>query len=177
MPFYRFGTQIYLDKIATEPLVAYIIKQFSSTGKSIKEKWATKIVALMENHPYYVQQFAHFVWMSTTDKVGKNIVMNAIEHLFAQNLILFQRDFEQLSVQQIAVLRMLCNEKIKHPTGKATIKQYNLGSSSNVLRALEGLETKEIIDRFTLKSEFVDPGFKLWVKTQLFKTEKIENLC
>jgi len=177
MPFYRFGTQIYLEKIDTTPFVAYIIRQFASTQKTISEKWATAVVELMENHPYYVQQFGHFVWMNTKNKVSSKTVHRAIEQLFKQNLILFQRDFEQLSTQQINVLKMLCDENIKHPTGKMAIKKYNLNSSANVLRALEGLETKEIIDRFTLKTEFVDPGFKLWVKTQIFRPLQLIDIC
>jgi len=177
MPFYRFGTQIYLDKIETTPFAAYIIKQFASTQKTVSERWAIKIVELMENHPYYVQQFGHFVWMNTNNKASAKTILKAIEQLFMQNLILFQRDFEQLSVQQINVLRMLCDDEIKYPTGKAAITQYKLGSSANVLRGLEGLETKEIIDRFTSKTEFVDPGFKLWVRTQIFKTVKLTELC
>ena len=177
MPFYRFGTQIYLEKIDTPPFAAYIIKQFASTQKTISEKWAIKIVELMENHPYYVQQFGHFVWMNTESKVSSKVFKKAIAQLFMQNLILFQRDFEQLSVQQINVLKMLCDANIKHFTGKVAINKYNLSSSANVLRGLEGLETKEIIDRFTLKTEFVDPGFKLWVETQIFKTLKLTELC
>ena len=49
------------------------------------------------------------------------------------------------------------------------LKEYKLGSSGNVKRIREALETKEIIDTVTDKPEILDPLFERWLKTIYFK--------
>ncbi len=170
MPFYRFGTTFYLDKIKKEEFVDYIIQRFDFTSKKINSTLAEKIVNLMERHPYYVQQFSHFVWIETKKIATDLEFQKAIDLLFVFNSILYQKIFEDLSNQQINLLKVLVfeNEKVQL-TSKNIIQKYQLGTSATVLRSLAALEKKEVIDRFTSQIEFIDPGFKFWLKIKIFE--------
>jgi AAA+ ATPase superfamily predicted ATPase len=169
MPFYRFGTTFYLDKISEKEFEAYIHRRFEFTGKSIEAEVASKIVNTMESHPYYVQQMAHLVWMETHKKATMQEFEKAMEMLFTFNTILYQRIFEDLSIQQINLLRALVmgGTHLKL-TSKKVINDYKLGTSATVLRSLEALEKKEVIDRFTSEIIFIDPGFRLWLRDRVF---------
>ena len=86
-----------------------------------------------------------------------------------RNLLLFQKEFDSLSNQQVNFLKALLDNNI-HFTAKDTIAKYKLHSSASVIRSIEGLEKKEIIDRFSGKMEFSDPAFRLWLK-EFLKTD------
>ena len=94
MPFYKFGDTFYLNKIDTEFLVEYILKQFKKTKKDIEPKLSLEIVSSMKNHPYYVQQLAHLVWINTNKKVSKQTLNNSKDDLLNQNSILYEKEIE-----------------------------------------------------------------------------------
>ena len=168
MPFYKFGDLFYLDKIQSREFAQFIVQRFKSTKKKIPKSIAEKIVEKMEAHSYYVQQLAYIVWQKTETETSEEIFQNALDDLIGRNLLLFQRDFENLSNIQVNLLKALTAEIDKGITSRETIEKYKLNSSASALRALEALEKKEIIDRFNRKIEFIDPAFKLWLK-YLFK--------
>ncbi len=76
--FYRFGDIILLDKIATEYWVPFIVEKFAETQKNISFSLAEKIVLLMKNHSYYVQQLSHYVWAATKDEATGEILQKRL---------------------------------------------------------------------------------------------------
>jgi uncharacterized protein len=58
MPFYKFVTILFLQKIDPENLVKFVVKRFSDTGKKIDARSAYIIVQLAECNLYYMQQLA-----------------------------------------------------------------------------------------------------------------------
>lgn len=167
MPFYKFGDVFFLQKISTNHWKNYIIRQFESTKKAISEELAEKIAITVQNHSYYVQQFAHLVWVRTNKKVTDEILEDALNDLLNQNALLYNREMEDLSKYQINFLKALANkEKSFHSS--EIIQEYRLGTSSNVTRIKDALEKKEIIDIQSKKVTFLDPAFELWFK-RLFK--------
>ncbi len=162
MPFYKFGDVIYLKKIEKHYLIKFIINGFNNTGKSISKELANMIVDLMEDHPYYVQQLAHIVWINTDTNVSEKILEESITSLLEQNSMLFEREIEYLSKTQISFLIAL-SEGINIALSSAKIiKKYRLGSSANVVKIKNVLESKEIIQFENNKPYFIDPAFKLW---------------
>jgi hypothetical protein len=117
----------------------------------------------MECHPYYVQQLGHLTWVRTSTKATEKTVEVAMEDLFRQNAIVYQREVDNLSNLQVNFLRALSNG-VKTFSATKVLQQYKLGASSNVVRLKQALEKKEIIDTFTGKVEWLDPGFALWFK-------------
>ncbi len=164
-PFYRFGEVMYLEKIAAPEFQAYIVRQFRKHGKKITPRQANRIIDLMNNTPYHVQQFAHIVFDMCEKEVTDTLIeIDAIAELFQRNDQLYRRLFEQLSGMQINMIQVLAFEDTRPLNSSEVLTEYGLKSSGNVSRAMKGLEDKEIIDRFGKEIEFIDPGFKLWLR-------------
>ena len=85
-PFYRFGEIIYLNRIATARLREYVQEAFISTGKEISEDICNRIIDTVENHPYYLQQFARNIWLISGKKVTAADFSVAKEALKSENL-------------------------------------------------------------------------------------------
>ncbi len=169
MPFYKFGDIMFLEKIKTEDWIPFIIKRFQDTGKKISQAFAENIALKMENHPYFVQQYAQMVWLKTIKSVNGDVMEYALETLLLQHGILFQREVDQLTNYQLNFLKAMCNN-VEQFTAAASLAEYNLGTSANVLRIKKALENKEIIDTISGTPEFLDPLFKVWLKEVYFSS-------
>jgi hypothetical protein len=164
MPFFGFGDVMYLERIPAIEFAVFIQTQFSDTGKTIARQYCDRIVELMQCHPFYVQQLAHIVWTLTDKLVNEQVFERAVEELAERNLLLFQKEYDSLSNQQVSLLKCLLEEDQPKFTSKEVMNKYNLHSSAGVIRAMEGLEKKEIIDRFNGQITFSDPAFRLWLR-------------
>lgn len=162
-PFYKFGDVFYLEKIKKEHWLPYIEMQFVSTRKSITNQQSEKIVSLMNEHPYYVQQLCQLVWLNTDRKVNDKIIADSIQDLLERNNALFQRDFELLSETQINFLKALSSGETSFSSQKV-LQHYGIGTSANIPRVLRALEDKEIINKLGKQIEFADPAFELYFK-------------
>jgi hypothetical protein len=169
MPFYKFGDLIFLEKISERYWIPFIQQRFQDTGKKINEKQAGNIAAVMENHPYFVQQLAQQVWLLAEKNVTEEIAETAIRQLLEQHHFLFQREVDQLTIPQINFLQALL-KGVEKFTAAENLKQYRLGTAGNIKRIREALESKEIIDSAAGKLEILDPLFRLWLERVYFKT-------
>ncbi|MEO6303704.1 MAG: ATPase, partial [Bacteroidia bacterium] len=168
MPFYKFGDVVFLEKIKENYWVNFITKRFIDTKKKIDKAQAERIARLMENHPYFVQQLAQQAWLFSKRTCTDKDIDNALENLMLQNSILFQRETDNLTNNQLNYLKALI--KGAHQlSSKETMQEYKLGTSANVIRIKEGLENKEVIDTVGPTIEFIDPLFKLWLQKIYFK--------
>jgi hypothetical protein len=164
MPFYKFGDVVFLEKIPETYWVAFITSGFTKTGKFISEELALEIAHRMENHPYFVQQLAHTVWINTKKQCTEKEYKESINILLTDHAILFQREVDGLTNPQINFLRALCSKVIQFSAAE-TLRTYNLGTSGNVNRIKVSLVNKEIIDITPQHIDFIDPLFKLWFLT------------
>jgi len=172
MPFYKFGDLFYLKKIDSKHFNNFIIRSFTKTGKKITGKYARKITDLMENHSFYVQQFAHILWNNTTDIVDEEIFDETVINIIERNSMFFENIYENLSAVQIKVLRMLIEVKNRQYTKAENLIKYKIGSSAAVIQSLKALENKEVVDRFEGYPMFLDPVFRLWLMKRIFKIVK-----
>ena len=161
MPFYKFGDVFFLQKISTLHWVKYIMKKFTETSKIISKSNAEILVSLVENHSYFTQQLANMVWMNTSKTATKTIIEKSINQLISQYDMLFQKELDGLTNHQVNLLKALINKE-SQLSNKNTIRKYRMGTSANVNRAKNALITKEVIDIYNKKIEFLDPLFKLW---------------
>lgn len=160
-PFYRFGQIMFLNKIATGEWVKYIVDRFSSTGKKISEELAEKIVLLVNNHSWYVQQLAHFVWLSTEKEVTENNINNGIKDIINNNLPLYISECENLSVTQLNMLVAICKGE-KQLSSIKTMQEYSLGTPQNITKNKTILQSKDILNKTVDGLEFLDPVFEKW---------------
>lgn len=168
MPFYQFGSLLFLEKIAEADWVHYIKKQFKKTNKTISKEEAVVIANLMENHPYYVQQLSHLVWLNTDAKCDKAIIKSALDQLLMQLSLLFQNLTDSLSSKQLNLLHAIVSDT-KELTNKNNLRTFNLGTSGTVIKSKNTLIEKEIIDTFSGSIEFIDPAYKIWLTKHYFK--------
>ncbi len=164
MPFYKFGDVVFLEKIPEKYWIKFIVRNFRRTKKSISEEFAAQIARQMENHPYFVQQYAHTAWMQTTTVCTGKELLGALDTLLVQHAILFQREVDNLTNPQVNFLKALC-DGIQQFSAAKNLQHYDLGTSGNVNRIKESLVNKEIIDITPNKIEFLDPLFKTWFST------------
>jgi hypothetical protein len=167
MPFYKFGTILFLEKIDTRSWIDFIKERFASTGKSISPDLAGLISSLAENHPYYVQQLAQQVWLRTEETASSEIVHSAHQSLTDQLSLLFDTITQGLTTLQLNFLRAVIYGE-KSMNSAVILGKYRLGSSANVTRCRKSLVEKDILDFTTGKLEFQDPIYKHWLKNEYF---------
>jgi len=160
-PFYRFGQILFLTKIAENEWIDFIIKSFETTGKSISETFALKLVQMVDAHSWYVQQLAYFVWNLTENKVDVEILQQAIEEVIDANLPLYQNECEALTASQLNLLiAIACGEQFL--TAVETLNKYKIGTPQNVSKNKKVLQNRDIIEKTKDGFTFLDPVFKQW---------------
>lgn len=159
-PFYRFGEIIYLKRIHEKYLKEHVQSAFQSTGKTISDEICHRISETVENHPYYLQQFARNIWQISGKRVRETDFEEAKQSLISENLNFYNELLEGLTNYQVRLLRALLNEE-KHLYSSEILNGYKLGSTANIKRIIEGLMKKGIIIKEDNTLIFTDPVFKL----------------
>lgn len=168
MPFYRFGDLLYLNRIEKKYWLPYLQEQFSGTEKEISLHFASMLVSTVQNHPFYVQQLAHQLWIKTKTKVTQKIFDDALEELLLYTSVMYYKETDSLTSLQLSLLHAISDGHVQL-TSKKVLNKYNLGTAGNILRIKEALEKKEIIDFFEKRPMFIDPLYEVWLKQNLFK--------
>ena len=163
MPFYKFGDIFFLNKIDTEHFIPFIIERFSSTVKSITEDACRKIIALADNHPYYVQQLSQLSWLRTSGQCDVETVVKAHLSLVEQLSLLFSNLMETLTFQQTCYLHALIAGE-KAITSAETMYRYHISSATAASRSLKTLIKKDILDSKSGEISFQDPIFEYWLR-------------
>lgn len=169
MPFYNFGTVIFLGKIKLEHWKSFIVESFINTGKSIDPELAATIAQYAECHSYYVQQLAQICWLRTETDANLEIINESFESLILQLALLFQNITESLPTSQLKFLKAIINGETKL-SSKVVLEKYNLGASANVNRMKNALIDKEIIDQTVGEIQILDPIYKAWLQKYYFKS-------
>lgn len=168
MPFYKFGSLLFLEKIKKESWIPFICSRFEQTQKQIDQEGAALIADLAECHPYYVQQLAQQSWLRTHGICSTKTVVEAHRSIIDQLSLLFQSKTDELTNSQINFLKALIDGVDKF-SAKETLNKYKIGTSANVLRVKNTLESKEIIDIQGGNVSLLDPMYRSWLKTYYFK--------
>jgi hypothetical protein len=168
-PFYRFGELMLLSKIERKKWLRYIQKGFSKTGREIAPELAERIAGSMADHPWYVQQLAHYVWTESRegDEVSKKNVDAAIAQVVYTNAPLFEREMEVRSKTQTELLKAIYQGE-KELGGKKVANRYQVGTSRNVSKNKVLLQKQDIIYLRDGQFEFMDPVFKLWFGSKFY---------
>jgi hypothetical protein len=169
MPFYNFGTVIFLGKIKLEHWKSFIVESFRNTGKNIDPELAATITQYTECHSYYVQQLAQICWLRTETEADLEIINESFESLILQLSLLFQNITESLPTSQLKFLKAIINGETKL-SSKVVLEKYNLGASANVNRMKNALIDKEIIDQTAGEIQILDPIYKAWLQKYYFKS-------
>jgi hypothetical protein len=167
-PFYRFGDIMLLPKISRKDWVKFIIAKFKSTGKKIETSQAQIIADKMQNHSWYVQQYAHYTWLRTQKEVTQEILDVAFNEMIRSNLPFYQQILESLSSTQVNLLKAVARGE-EHLTASKTMRDYHLGTPNNVRKNRIILIKKDLIELFDEVYHFMDPIFLFWFNREVLK--------
>ena len=164
-PFYRFGQVIFMQKIAKEHWIPFILSSFEKTGKSISAEMAERICDSVACHSWYLQQLCYFIWSFTVSEVTEDIYHLGLKQVLKINTPMFQNDTENLSSTQIEMLKAIANGE-QHFSSQAVKQIYNLGNPNTIVKNRKTLQNKDIIEKQNDAFVFVDPIYRLWFKEE-----------
>lgn len=162
-PFYRFGQVIFMNKIAKEHWVPFILSSFEKTGKSISCELAGRICDTVSCHSWYLQQLCYFIWSFTLTEVTEDVFSLGLKQVLNINTPMFQNDTETLSSTQIEMLKAIVDGE-QHFSSQAVKDLYNLGNPNTIVKNKKALQNKDIIEKEKDSFVFVDPIYRLWFK-------------
>ncbi|MDA8930622.1 ATPase [Bacteroidia bacterium] len=96
-PFFKFGEVMYLNKIDENEWVKFLTSRFKKTGKSIIRPQSRHLAQMMQNHPYYAQQFAFALWEKNKEEVNDEHIQNTVNSIIQNNEWRFIHQFEPLT--------------------------------------------------------------------------------
>ncbi|MBP5397261.1 MAG: ATPase [Bacteroidales bacterium] len=166
-PFYQFGKTIFLQKIAAELWPSFIADKFKETGKEISPAQCRRIVELVDNNPYYVQQLSEEVWNRTGSNCADETVEKAFEAVVNLHADLNLALTQTLTISQQNLLHAIV-DGVKELTSAAVMSKYELKNSLTVQRAKAALVKMDIIDNFGKAISMEDPVYAYWLREIYF---------
>lgn len=168
MPFYKFGQTLFLDKIEKSNWPPFIISRFKETGRIINKDQCLRIVDLVDNNPYYIQQLSEMVWNRTAEICRLEIIDEAFQQLVAMQSALNLALTQTLSITQQGLLHAIVSGEAQF-TSSNVLERYGLKNSLTVQRARKALAKLDIIDDFGKKVTMEDPVYAWWLKHVYFQ--------
>ena len=166
-PFYKSAVTILLDKPPVEESVRFVVDRFARAGKTISREAAERLVAKIENIPYFIQQLGFETFRLVDDAHRKSVSSEDVDAAYT-NLSGFNRDqYEQLmltlSVSQKKLLIALARERTNE-FSDAYRRRYALGVSSTVNSAKVKLMEDGHIERSGGQYVVADPFFAQFLR-------------
>lgn len=148
-PFFANTAKLYLEKIDTQVYQAFIHEHFKRAGKSIGINLINEVLNWTETHTYYTQFFCNQLYLQSSEKVGQKEV-EAVQWQILQSA---KYDYFQLrallSPGQQKLLYAIAQEvDLFNPTSNKILHRYQLGSTRGIMKNLETLVNKQLINRF-----------------------------
>jgi hypothetical protein len=170
-PFYKAGPQMFLDKIPAVAWEDFMARQFARRGRKLDPLAMEALLAAADLIPYDVQRIAHELWdyaeLNDRRKLEVADVQAVIEGLVTSQSTWYELLWEQLSAGQRAVLQALAARGSSEIYAESVRGDFRLGPASTVQRALQSLNTKDILDRYGDKVFFLDPLFPYWIRRKV----------
>ena len=166
-PFYKSAVTILLDKPPLEESIRFVVDRFASAGKTISREAAERLVAKIENIPYFIQQLGFETFRLVDDARRKSVSSEDVDAAYA-NLSGFNRDqYEQLmltlSVSQKKLLIALARERTNE-FSDAYRRRHALGVSSTVNSAKVKLMEDGHIEQSDGQYVVADPFFAQFLR-------------
>lgn len=170
-PFHKAGPQMFLDKIPAHHWQEFIARQFGKRGRKIDANAMETLLAAADLIPYDVQRIAHELWDYAELKDKRHLqasdVQAVIEALVTGQSTLYELLWEQLSAGQRAVLQALAQRGASEIYSQAVRAEFRLGPASSVQKAIQALDSKDILDRYQDAYFFVDPLLPDWIRRKV----------
>ncbi len=164
--FYQFAGIFELRKINPEIIKDYISDRFATTDIQIAEEVPDQIIDLTQNIPHYVQYMASVLWelaKETNSIISSELLEKAVDRILINQQDYFYTMYDNLTAYQQKVL-LAVNENGQKVLSLEFGSSFGLRSVSSTQRALERLQSDDIIEKDAAGFHFVDPFFSIWLK-------------
>ncbi len=162
-PFFRFGETLYLGKIEPAEWRAFIKDKFDQTGKTISEDLTSEIVELADTHSHFIQYIGRLCWNNTETNVTPEILVLSYQEMLQNETELFKKIIGKMTQYQLNYLRAIASG-ITRLTSNQVIREFDLSSSSNVIKIEKAMKDNEVLDYTTDPISFSEPYFKPLLK-------------
>ena len=166
-PFYKSAVTILLDKPPLDESIRFIVSRFKRTGKTITSEAAERLVARIDNIPYYIQQLGFEVFRRTDDAGRKSVTVGDVDDAYS-HLAGYNRDqYEQLMLTFSTAQKTLLIALARERTGafdESYRRRHALGASSTVNSAKTKLMEDGHIEQSDGKYTVADPFFAQFLR-------------
>jgi hypothetical protein len=170
-PFYKAGPPIFLEKIPAEAWQDFIKAQFKNRRRKITDEALNRLCSAADLIPYDVQRIAHELWdyaeLKGKSELGPADIDGVVNELVRGHAEYFERLWEQLTSRQRAVLQALSQRGPADLLSQSYREQYRLGAASTAQKALQSLDSQDILDRYHGQYFFLDPLFAHWIRKNI----------
>ena len=167
-PFHKAGPQMFLDKIAASDWKEFIGGQFRKRGRTLDESALQSLLNAADLIPYDVQRIAHELWdyaeLQNKKQLNTADVEAVVDALVSGQSTYYELLWEQLAPRQRAALQALAASGAAAIYSQVVREEFRLGPASTVQKALQSLDSRDILDRYKGKYFFLDPLFPIWIK-------------
>lgn len=167
-PLYRAGGHYPLGPIAEKHWQPFIRKRFADARKGIGKVEIREVCELTQGHPFYTQHLCHALWELCEPRaaVTDEMLRAAVTLLLDRESYAYTTLWESLTLSQKRFLKGLAAEPAGvRVFGGAFVNHHGLKSPSNAQRAVQGLLSKDIIDRENGSFLITDRFFRLWIQS------------
>src|ERR1700722_6647583 len=172
-PFHKAGPQMFLDKIPAKDWKDFITRHFRKRGRTLDDSGLETLLASADLIPYDVQRIAHELWdyaeLKTKHQLDISDVNSVIGSLVTSQSTYYELLWEQLSARQRAALQAIAYRGASEIYSQGVREEFRLGPASSVQKALQSLDSRDILDRYKGSYFFLDPLFPSWIKTKSAK--------
>ena len=167
-PFHKAGPQMFLDKIAAADWKEFITTQFHKRSRALDDQAIDALLNAADLIPYDVQRIAHELWdtaeLQKKPRLTAADVDSVISALVSGQSTYYELLWEQLAARQRAALQAMAARGAAEIYSQAVREEFRLGPASTVQKALQSLDSRDILDRYKGNYFFLDPLLPLWIK-------------
>jgi len=167
-PFHKAGPLMFLDKIAASDWTEFITRQLRRRGRTLDDAAMQALLDAANLIPYDVQRIAHELWdyaeLRDKRKLDASDVRAVVAALVNDQSAYYEILWEQLSARQRAALQALAFRGDSAIYSENVREEFRLGPASTVQKALQSLDSRDILDRYKGDTFFLDPLFPYWIR-------------
>jgi len=167
-PFHKAGPEMFLDKIPAKDWKESITRHFRKRGRTLDDPGLETLLASADLIPYDVQRIAHELWdyaeLKDKRQLDVSDVKSVIESLVTSQSTYYELLWEQLSARQRAALQAIAYRGASEIYSQGVREEFRLGPASSVQKALQSLDSRDILDRYKGSYFFLDPLFPSWIR-------------
>jgi uncharacterized protein len=170
-PFHKAGPQMFLDKIPAKDWEDFVSRQFKQRGRTVDQQAMSTLLQAADLIPYDVQRIAHELWdyaeLKDKRQLDASDVNAVVANLVVKQSTYYELLWEQLSPRQRAVLQAIAYRGASEIYSQTVREEFRLGPASSVQKALQALDSRDLLDRYKGNYFFLDPLLPHWIKTKV----------